>query len=67
MLGWCMDIEWWELYFDCMIYVVGTSLPGWSYGCLVCGSSFLRWSSIKLMGADGRGSRGQQGNGDFAA
>jgi len=19
MLGWCLDIEWWEIYFDCMI------------------------------------------------
>jgi len=67
MLGWCMDIEWWELYFDCMIYVVGTSLPGLLYGCLVCGSYFLRLSSIWLMGADERGSRGQQGNGDSVA
>ena len=47
--------------------VVGSSLPCVLYGCLVCGSSFLRWSSIWLMGADGRGSRGQQGNGDFTA
>ena len=53
--------------FDCMIYVVGTSLPDLLYGCLVCGSYFLRWSSIWLMGTGGRGSRGQQGNGDSAA
>jgi len=28
--------------FDCMIYVVGTSLPDLLYGCPLCGSSFLR-------------------------
>jgi len=27
----------------------------------------LRWSSTWLMGADGRGSRGQQGSGDSVA
>ena len=36
MLGCCMDIE----------NVVSSSLPCLLYGCLVCGSSFLRWSSI---------------------
>ena len=47
--------------------VVVSSLPCLLYGGLVCGSSFLWWSSIWLMGADGRGFRGQQGNGDSAA
>jgi len=48
-------------------YVNGSSLPILLYGCIVCGCSFLRWWSIWLMGADGRDSRGQQGNGDSAA
>jgi len=46
---------------------VGSSLPVLLHGCIVCGCSLLRWSSIWLMGADGRSSRGQQGNGDSAA
>jgi len=36
-------------------YIVGSSLPVLLYGCIV------------LMGADGRGSRGPQGNGDSPA
>jgi len=66
MLGCYMDMRWWKyiwLYDD---YVVGSSLPVSLHGCVVCGCSSLRWSSIWLMGADGRGSRGQQGNGDSA-
>jgi len=47
--------------------VVGSSLPVLLHGCIVCGCSSLRWSSIWLMGADGRSSRGQQGNGESAA
>jgi len=46
---------------------VGSSFPVSLHGCVVCGCSSLRWSSIWLMGADGLGSRGQQGNGDSAA
>ena len=47
--------------------VVGSSLPVLLHGYDVCGCSLLRWSSIWLMGADGRGSHGQQANGDSAA
>ncbi|QCE10309.1 hypothetical protein DEO72_LG10g1537 [Vigna unguiculata] len=46
---------------------IGSSLPVLLHGCDVRGCSFLRRSSTWLMGADGRGSRGQQGNGDPAA
>ena len=45
---------------------VGSSLPVLLHGCVVCGCSSLQWSSTWLMGADGRGSHGQQGNGDSA-
>jgi len=48
-------------------YVVGSSLPVSLHGYDVSGCSLLRWSSIWLMGADGRGSHGQQANGDSAA
>jgi len=67
MLGCGMDIGWWKYIWLYDENIVGSSLPCLLSSCLVCGSSFLRWSSIWLMGADGRGSRGQQGNGDSAA
>jgi len=67
MLGCGMNIEWWKYNWLYEEYVIGSSLPVLLYGCIVCGCSFLGWSSIWLMRADGRGSRGQQGNGDSAA
>jgi len=67
MLGCCMDTGWWKYIWLYDEYVVGSSLPCLLYGCIVCGYSFSRWSSIWLMGADGWGSRGPQGNGDSAA
>ena len=57
-----------ENIFDCMLnMLIGSNLPVLLHGCDVCGCSFLWWSSTWLMGADGRGPRGQQGNGDSAA
>jgi len=67
MFGCCVGMRWRKynwLYDD---YVFGSSLPVLMYGCIVCGCFSLRWSSTWLMGADGRGPRGQQGNGDSAA
>jgi len=56
-----------ENIFDCMIKI----LLALAYPVVVWLSCmwlfFLRWSSIWLMGADGRGSRGQQGNGNSVA
>ena len=56
-----------ENMFDCMKYVVGSSLPISLHVCVVCGRFSLRWSSTWLMGAVGRGSHGQQANGDSVA
>jgi len=67
MFGCYMDMRWWKYIWLYDEYVVGSSLPILLHGCVVCGCSSLRWLSTWLMGADGRGSRGQQGNGDSAA
>jgi len=62
-----MGTGWWKYIWLYDENVVGSSLPCLLYGCTVCGCSFLQWSSIWLIGADGRGSRGQQENDDSAA
>jgi len=62
-----LDVRWWKCFWLYDAYGVGSSLPISLHGCVVCGYSFLRWSSTWLMGADGRSSRGQQGNGDSTA
>jgi len=67
MFGCYMDMGRWKYIWLYDEYVIGSSLPVLLYGCIVCGCSFLWWSSIWLMGADGRSSRGQQGNGNSAA
>ena len=56
-----------ENMLDCMIRVVGSSLPVLLYVCVVCGRFSLWWSSTWLMGAVGRGSQGQHVDGDSAA
>jgi len=67
MFGCYMDMRWWKYIWLYDEYVIGSSLPILLHGCVVCGWSSLRWSSTWLMGADGQGSRDQQGNGDSAA
>jgi len=68
MLGCGMSMGWWKYNWQYDEYVIGSSLPFLLFVvCYVVWLFLLRWSSIWLMGADGRGSRGQQGNGDSAA
>jgi len=67
MFGCYIDMGWRICIWLYDEYVVGFSLPVLLHGCVLCGCSFLRWSSILLMGADGRSSRGQQGNSHSAA
>jgi len=58
MLGCYMDMRLWKYIWLYDAYVLGSSLPVLLHGCVVCGCSFLRWSSTWLMGADGQSSRG---------
>jgi len=56
-----------EGIFDCMVKILLTLTYPFLVGCFIYCSSIFAMIINLLMGADARGTRGQQGRDDFAA
>jgi len=67
MLGCGMDIEWWKFIWLHDEIWLTLAYPVCYMIVLYVVLLSSRWSSILLMGANGRGSHGQQGSDDPAA